>query len=305
MRVALALLALALAGCRATIPDGIFACTGDGDCPPGQTCQGGFCSAGGAGLDASRPDAAGVDAAGLDAAGTDAGAFDAGAFDAGAIDAGDPGCAAMDAREGRACGPTERPFPRYVWNGIGCDFAAWCECLGADCGERYDTEDACLAAYRACLTPCTTDADCPSATAWCEGGVCVPCDNSGLLCDIACSTPGWMTYERNGCFPCECGPPSECVADRDCGRGQLCYAGAFCWCADGGRRPDCCIGNVCEASGCTTPPPTGCETTGCPRGQTCGPSGLGGMCTPSSCNCGPTGSWACTRDCGGGACVTP
>ncbi len=273
----------------------------------GSDAGGGGADGGGGGGDGGGGTDAGetIDAGPFDAGGgTDGGSTDAGPFDAGAIDAGDPACAAMDAREGRACGPTERPFPRYVWNGIGCDFAAWCDCLGADCGERYDTEDACLAAYRACLTPCTTDAECPSATAWCEGGVCVPCDNSGLLCDIACSTPGWMTYERNGCFPCECGPPNECVADTECGRGEVCYAGAFCWCSDGGRRPDCCIGNVCEASGCTTPPPTGCTVTGCARGQTCVVDAALG-CASASCNCPPTGSWSCNRDCAGGVCITP
>ncbi|MCB9594116.1 MAG: hypothetical protein H6719_15385 [Sandaracinaceae bacterium] len=287
---------------------GLLAC-GGGD--PVDAGGGGM--DGGGGADGGGGDTGGG-GGGTDGGGTDGGAFDAGDFDAGDFDAGsrdgggtpvDAGaCGAMDATEDTPCGPTERPGVRYVWNGTTCEFAAWCHCAGADCGTIYATEDACLAAYRSCLTPCTSDADCTAGSAWCEGGVCVGCDNSGLLCDIACGLSGWATYERNGCHPCECGPPNECGADGDCRTGQHCYAGAFCWCPGGTRSPDCCLGNVCAATGCPEPPTTGCESRGCPSGQTCSLDMADG-CAPSRCTCETTGSWACTRDCGGGVCVTP
>jgi len=255
--------------------------------------------------DAGDTDAGSADAGDSDAGGADAGsATDAGSADAGSTDAGSgDACDAMDAAEGRPCGPTERPGVRYVWNGRSCEFAAWCRCVGADCGETYADEAACLAVYGRCRPTCTVDADCPSGSEWCESGTCVPCDNSGLACDIACSPRGWNTYMRNGCAPCECGPPAGCRADTECGRGETCYAGDFCWCTGGTRSPDCCLGNICSPTGCAAPPPTGCATRGCPRGDTC-QIGVGGSCTPSSCGCSD-GRWACTRDCGGGSCVSP
>jgi hypothetical protein len=148
--------------------------------------------------------------------------------------------------------------------------------------------------------PCDNDGDCTSGEEWCEGGFCVPCDNSGLACDIMC-TDGWSTYSRNGCSPCECAPVNDCTADGDCTSSgsdpMKCYAGAFCWdwCPEG--DPSCCFGNICSPAGCTEPPPTGCFTRGCPEGQSCEHTG----CAPSGCGCSG-GSWACDADCGGGTC---
>lgn len=270
------------------------------DAGPGMDSGGGGTDGGG------RTDAGGgTDASGTDAGDrTDASSTDAGGgTDASSTDAGSAACAAMDVMEGTPCGPTERPGRRYVWTGRSCEFAAWCRCVGTDCAEVYFDEAACVAAYRSCVPTCASDSDCPSGREWCESGACVPCDNSGLLCDIACSPGGWATYVRNGCNPCECGPPAGCRSDADC-PGERCYAGDFCWCPGGTRSPDCCLGNMCSAPGCPEPPRTGCVTRGCAPGQECVVGGSG-TCTPSSCFCGATGSWGCTRDCGGGACVTP
>jgi hypothetical protein len=145
---------------------------------------------------------------------------------------------------------------------------------------------------------CSTDADCTMGKEWCVGGACVPCDNSGLACDIACQN-NWNTYERNGCYPCECAPVNACDTDAQCGAGGKCYAGQFCWdwCPPG--DPSCCYGNVCSPPGCPDPNPTGCFVTGCPQGKTCA---LGGACTSSSCACA-NGNWGCTKDCGGGSCM--
>ncbi len=150
---------------------------------------------------------------------------------------------------------------------------------------------------------CSTDRDCAFGAEWCIGGSCVACDNSGVACDILCRA-GWSTYSRHGCWPCDCAPVNACGEDGDCGPGQRCYAGAFCWdwCPPG--DPSCCHGNLCSAAGCTPPPPAGCMTRGCPQGQTCEPTG----CSSSACSCsaGAGGAgWICTRDCGGGTCVSP
>ncbi|MBX3273385.1 MAG: hypothetical protein KF729_24190 [Sandaracinaceae bacterium] len=250
--------------------------------------------------DAGETDAGALDAGALDAGDTDAGETDAGALDAGGGDAG--ACAPMDAMEGTPCGPTERPFPRYRWTGTTCELAAWCRCLGPDCDALFNSEAECRRAYDACLAPCRTDADCARGAQWCEEGRCVECDNSGLVCLIRCPH-GWTTYQRNGCSPCECAPANDCEADRDCGAREHCYAGAFCWCPGGGRSPECCRGNVCAIAGCPEPPPTGCVTRGCPRGEACVVDAS--ACAPSGCTCSGAGAWSCTRDCGGGTCVAP
>ncbi|MBZ0117066.1 MAG: hypothetical protein K8H88_08735 [Sandaracinaceae bacterium] len=248
----------------------------------------------------------GADSGSVDAGQIDAGQIDAGGRDGGAIDAGrlDGGfsCEAMDAREGEPCGPTEDPAIRFLWDGTSCAQVAWCHCVGADCGALFSTRTACEAAYAECLGgPCASDADCTPGARWCEGGRCVLCDNSGLLCDIFCPLD-WRTYERNGCFPCECAPTNDCVSDGDCvPAGRHCYYGAFCWCDP--PRPDCCMGNHCSPAGCTEPAPGGCRGRGCPRGLTCDPNA---GCAPSGCGCdGSSGAWGCTTDCNGGTCVEP
>ncbi len=48
---------------------------------------------------------------------------------------------------------------------------------------------------------CVEDAGCEYGQEWCEEGECVPCDNSGLTCDLYCEH-GFAI--RNGCTPCEC-----------------------------------------------------------------------------------------------------
>jgi hypothetical protein len=88
----------------------------------------------------------------------------------------------------------------------------------------------------------------------------------------------------NACVPSSC----ECDAD----------SGAWICTED-------CGGGICVARPgvCDEPNPQGCRDTGCPDGQVC-QLDLPGACIPSSCECDPdTGIWACTEDCGGGACV--
>ncbi len=201
MRVALLLLAVALAGCRAAIPDGIFACTGDGDCPPGQTCQGGFCSAGGAGLDASRPDAAGVDAAGVDAAGTDGGGVDAALPDAGPTDGCIPrACAALE------CGPG-------IANGCGGLL---------DCGACTDAAHTCGGGGPSLCGegPCDP-LECADLGASCGS----PADGCGAMLD--CGTcPADQACRGGACVPCPAPiPVRTCTLDADCLAGSLCRGG--------------------------------------------------------------------------------
>lgn len=196
---------------------------------------------------------------------------------------------------------------------------AWQPCEGKPCGADCtpcDPSDpscelpgttmscneagACVIGDVLCDGGCARDEDCQFGAEWCVGGQCVACDNSGQLCDIDCGL-NWGTYERNGCFPCDCAPRSECESDAECGPGGHCYAGALCWdyCGDG--DPSCCLGNLCSPAGCSEPPPVGCVVRGCPEGDSC--DTFAG-CASSGCSC-QGGGWACDDDCGGGVCVTP
>jgi hypothetical protein len=200
-------------------------------------------------------------------------------------------CTGYQACAGLACGDPCSPCDPADGSCVGPELPWSCDEIGV-CGPDAPT---------ACGDPgpiCETDSDCLFGSEWCLGGTCQACDNDGLVCDIACDF-GWQTYERNGCFPCVCAPPSDCSRDEDCGVEQgKCYAGAFCWdyCAPG--DPSCCLGNTCSAPGCEEPPPVGCFTRGCPMDQHCVPDG----CASSSCGCGAEG-WFCTDDCSGGVCV--
>lgn len=115
----------------------------------------------------------------------------------------------------------------------------WCEAGDPSCcyGNTCETGSG---------TTCTSDSDCTSGEEWCEGGLCVTCDNSGPACFIDCPE-GTDLYQRNGCSPCECKPTSACASDGDCASGEICQAGGEClfWCPDG--DPSCCYGNTCTA----------------------------------------------------------
>jgi hypothetical protein len=59
---------------------------------------------------------------------------------------GDGDCAPMDAE---AIGDCE-PVLGVAWDGESCDVLVGCECVGADCGALFDSNDACEAAYADC-----------------------------------------------------------------------------------------------------------------------------------------------------------
>lgn len=104
---------------------------------------------------------------------------------------------------------------------------------------------------------CTTDADCKYGAEWCVTGACVPCDNSGQVCTIACL----LVEPRNGCQPCKCqtsfcgwSSNGPCASDADCTTGG-------------------CSGQVCQSKN-EEPIITTCEWRDCYSAQvygvTCG-----------------------------------
>ena len=161
-------------------------------------------------------------------------------------------------------------------------------CVQNGCPDGQD----CVQDPSRCVSShCTCD---PFAGDWlctddCGGGVCVPTHP-------AC--PG-----EN---------PQGCVSG-GCPAGEVCQqvAGACipsaCGCDEAVGMWVCtadCSGGMCvpDAGGCADPNPQGCVSSGCPAGQRCVVDP--GDCIPSHCTCDPaTGSWGCTRDCGGGVCL--
>jgi hypothetical protein len=151
-----------------------------------------------------------------------------------------------------------------------------------------------------CPARCVDDSSCLSGREWCTSGVCTACQPPPSGCFDKCPR-GWIPTTRNGCYTCECVPPSQCHQDADCGPGLSCYGGVACPSGCRPGDPSCCEGNFCSPPGCLRQPPTGCMTVGCAAGSTCVTRG----CTPSACRCdSATGTWLCATDCEGGVCVT-
>lgn len=153
------------------------------------------------------------------------------------------------------------------------------------------------------LVSCESDDECTAGEEWCGGeGLCVPCDNGGLTCEMACQG-GWELYERNGCHPCECAPINDCTSDGDCpavgdtpGR---CYVGRVCL---GGEDLAHCHGNVCAAAGCEESPSLGCAILGGCDGGYCT---YVGACDPAACRVATCsgGEWTLPTGCACGHCT--
>ena len=195
-----------------------------------------------------------------------------------AMDDARDGDATDDARDGDATDGGSCP-PAWPEPGASCVGDMYCE-YGSEtcCGETHPSfvcrcsggvfgcyyTDACMGAPFTCS--CDTDADCPAGVAWCEGGRCVPCDNSGLDCGIYC--PDGFVPPRNGCQPCACNPPAcstvgegYCTCDAGCGEpGLLCEVGL-------GR----CIRDLCAVIDCALPcdPLRGCIDFECSTAADC------------------------------------
>ncbi len=143
-----------------------------------------------------------------------------------------------------------------------------CECVRGSQFTCYHTD-----CSGSC--PCTTDADCAWGAEWCEAGVCVPCDNSGLTCLVLCVDS--LVPPRNGCQPCECAPEAcTMVGSGSCdGCGQICPAGQVC---DLGLSR--CVDDWCARVDCAGPcdPLRGCVEPECTTDADC-------RLIPSSCSC--------------------
>jgi hypothetical protein len=127
---------------------------------------------------------------------------------------------------------------------------------------------------------CASDSDCVNGEEWCTEGHCVPCDNSGLLCDLACE----QYEERNGCFPCRCAETPQCTEPNPAG------------CVVTG----CDDGEVCDPrQGCTS---SACD---CMDGEwVCTPDCAGGLCMPAGAACERDADCAFgSQWCVDGACV--
>jgi hypothetical protein len=141
---------------------------------------------------------------GPDGAVRDGGNGDSGQRGDAAPDGARPDCAAQDARSGdTACAL----FLGYAWDGADC-VGVNCTCVGADCGDLFETYGGCLAAHAACLPPTTCDDLGPmecEATAACRliwyGGGCVDSSN----CTFGCfGGPSCLCYERGfACVPAD------------------------------------------------------------------------------------------------------
>jgi len=186
--------------------------------------------------------------------------------------------------------PDPDDCPLTTQPSCGCDGKEY----GSDCNAHAVGMN--VAHVGHCVS-CSTDQDCTNSAQWCEQGICIDCDNSGMSCDLGCFD-GWDLYQRNGCLPCACAPINECIKDSDCGPDMKCYAGEFCWDWCEADDPSCCYGNTCSAKGCDLDLPTGCWTIGCPKGQDCIDDDV---CKSSACEC-TNGEWQCTSDCNGGNC---
>ena len=101
--------------------------------------------------------------------------------------------------------------------------------------------------------------------------------------------------------------PAGCVSDADCAPGDLCVTGTHssaCSCdPDTGSwqcTPDL-AGGECQTQTCDGPNPAGCTSDAeCGAEEICRTGSRSSECT-----CEPTaGDWVCTRDLGGGDCVS-
>ncbi|MGM0579010.1 MAG: hypothetical protein ACQEXJ_25040 [Myxococcota bacterium] len=207
----------------------------------------------------------------------------------------------------------------------GC-FPSSCSCLipaegwtcTADCaGGACEPDEPAPACDEPSPAGCTSKEDCD------DGEVCnvdAGCFPSSCFCDEA--TGDWICTDDCGggvCAPDEPEPgcdgpnPAGCTSKEDCDDGEICNvdAGCFsssCFCDEATGSWSCtedCGGGACEpdepAPGCDEPSPAGCTSKeDCDDGEICN---VDAGCFSSSCFCDEaTGSWSCTKDCGGGAC---
>jgi len=148
------------------------------------------------------------------------------------------------------CQPCEcKPDYQACMGDQQCAAAEVCDLTGClSCCPDAAPGSPCVAACCGKCAPaptktCRADADCASGAEWCEGGKCVPCDNGGIACKIACANG--LVDPRNGCQPCQCKASYvPCLDAAQCGSGT-CDSSACLSCC-----PDAAPGSPCVAACC-------------------------------------------------------
>lgn len=131
-------------------------------------------------------------------------------------------CEAQDASGEGACAA----ILGIAWDGTRCTYIGGCSCVGADCGETYDTFAECETARSGCHSCAPQDAggeglcDAIVGTFW-NGTECVT--HSGCSCVGSDCGEGWgdasdCEIAHRHCF----GPPPGCTSSADCGEGEWC-----------------------------------------------------------------------------------
>jgi hypothetical protein len=220
------------------------------------------------------------------------------------------GCEPQDAH---AEGPCAAELPGVRWDGSHCTgLGSGCSCAGADCGDVYDTVEACVDARRACFPlPCEAHraaqdtcilcyAETYLGSFWtgrecfdlwgcgCAGEDCgrafasaAECAAVTASCDSAlCESSGGMWFPASAGF-CGfyCGVPTDddCEADScNCGPGRSFVSGEGCR-----DDPVCRAEQFCRATRGAWHPQTECFC-----GFTCGMPNDCEACV-DSCDCGP------------------
>lgn len=108
------------------------------------------------------------------------------------------------------------------------------DCIGACCGQCVEQP----------TKTCVSDTDCTAGAEWCIDGLCLPCDNSGLYCDLYCANG--MVAPRNECQPCICLPDYvPCLDDAQCGPEGVCNTAVCLSCCPGAPPGTACIDVCC------------------------------------------------------------
>jgi hypothetical protein len=118
--------------------------------------------------------------------------------------AGDPRCPAQDAQ---GEGPCDL-FLGYRWNGLTCESISGCDCVGADCGQLFNTLEECQRKFCRCACEpldAVAEGECKAILGWTwDGARChelVGCSCVGDDCDKLFASEGDCLTNHEAC-PC-------------------------------------------------------------------------------------------------------
>jgi hypothetical protein len=275
------LLAAGLAGCKAQVPDGVFACSADPDCPPSQRCRDGLCTrqagafdpivgagAGGAADEATAGDKAPNQPSGGSAAasggrsrgasGMDAGRGGAATAGRAGTAAGGGGSTASGGRGGdasRAAGSgasghaaTNEAGTGGTTNADPCALKAaspisdQCCPLGANANTDPDCKPACGNGVVEAAETCDPPSTCPSECKTDNPCIVSLASGDSASCNMKCETKP-VTECKNGdkCCPAGCAPSSDSDCSTSCGDGAVTGS------------------ETCETTSTTQPCPASCD----------------------------------------------